>query len=288
MPNGVTGSSTTTAIELDFLEAAGNIEIQVNANNGDCDGNASTYVITVLPSPKNPAVDHIDQPTCDLATGSIFLTNLPDTGTWILRNILNDNEITGQGSAITLEDLEPGDYAFEVRNASGCTSRFFTTVNIHSQPLTPPTPTITNIEYELHSDSPDGNQWYNAFGPIPGATGQDYTATEGGFYYVIVTLNGCSSGGSNVIELFNVSVNPGLLKAAVNLYPNPVKDKLSIELNGISKKVNLKILDATGVEIDQDKFTEHYVLDTSSYPPGVYFIQIRSGNAVSSYRVVKD
>jgi|GEM_PF-2313232 len=65
----------------------------------------------------------------------------------------------------------------------------------------PPTPTINIINYTLHSEALKGNQWYNQNGKIDGATSQDYSPTENGDYYCIVTVMGSSSNKSNIITV---------------------------------------------------------------------------------------
>lgn len=74
-------------------------------------------------------------------------------------------------------------------------------VVINSQTVTPPTPFISQNGIFLTSNSSTGNQWYTtATGLIPGATGQTYTITADGDFYVIVTINGCASIPSNTIS----------------------------------------------------------------------------------------
>lgn len=67
----------------------------------------------------------------------------------------------------------------------------------------PAKPLIAHSSYDrnmLYSSSPKGNQWYDQEGAIKGATAQTYKVAGYGDYYVIVTLNGCSSEPSNTIR----------------------------------------------------------------------------------------
>ena len=73
---------------------------------------------------------------------------------------------------------------------------FFITVN--NKPQTPIISLNGNI---LHSDAPFGNQWYNQNGIIDSAINQDYTVTNSGDYFVIVTLLGCNSDTSNILNV---------------------------------------------------------------------------------------
>lgn len=67
----------------------------------------------------------------------------------------------------------------------------------------PATPTIFITKHHqniLQSSSPVGNQWYNHEGRIRGATSQQYEVTAYSDYYVVVTIDGCSSERSNIIK----------------------------------------------------------------------------------------
>ncbi len=75
-----------------------------------------------------------------------------------------------------------GDYAFTTINAAGCDSTAILHLTIHPIPATP---TITQTGTVLHSDAPDGNQWYDQNGLINEAIYQDYTVTVENDYYVI-------------------------------------------------------------------------------------------------------
>ncbi len=76
------------------------------------------------------------------------------------------------------------------------------TLPVHVYPK-PQTPSISVSHHDrnvLYSSSPVGNQWYNHEGKIPGATSRKYEINDYSDYYVIVTINGCSSEPSNKIQ----------------------------------------------------------------------------------------
>ncbi|MEI8204892.1 MAG: immunoglobulin domain-containing protein, partial [Bacteroidota bacterium] len=88
-----------------------------------------------------------------------------------------------------------GAYTDTIVTAIGCDSIVQTNLIVY--PI-PPTPVITQVGNVLTSNALVGNQWFNQFGIIVGATNQTYTATIDGDYYDIVTLNGCVSDTSNI------------------------------------------------------------------------------------------
>jgi hypothetical protein len=63
----------------------------------------------------------------------------------------------------------------------------------------PPAPVVTANGAQLTSSANSGNQWYYAGNAISGATGKYFTATQTGYYWCTVTLNGCTSPISNKV-----------------------------------------------------------------------------------------
>ena len=110
----------------------------------------------------------------------------------------------------------------------------------------PPQPAITRSGNVLTSSATQGNQWYNASGAITGATGQTYTVTAPGIYYVKVTLNGCSSVASANMNVTPSAVNE-LHTSPIALYPNPVTDILHVKLpDNMRGSAQVRILNAGG------------------------------------------
>ena len=78
---------------------------------------------------------------------------------------------------------------------------------------------------------------------------------------------------------------------AVDLYPNPVKDKLHLRTGSvqtadiaISDKAGAVVLNAEGSTLAP---FEPFTLDMSSLPGGVYYVTIRSGSGSETYTVAK-
>jgi len=67
----------------------------------------------------------------------------------------------------------------------------------------------------------------------------------------------------------------------INIFPNPVSDFVTIALNANERILSLKIFDAIGKEIlkqDANASTVNTKIDVSQFKPGVYFIEVRSGD----------
>lgn len=149
----------------------------------------------------------------------------------------------------------------------------------------PPTPVISQNLYTLNSDAPTGNQWYNSItGLLTGATNQSYDVSVEGNYWTIVTINGCSSVSSNIINIVFTGVDELSAASEIDIYPVPNSGKFSVSFNSISeKKYDIFIYDAIGTLI----FTENDIIvngkldhkiDISTAPMGTYYIQLRSEN----------
>ncbi|HEX2831519.1 MAG TPA: carboxypeptidase regulatory-like domain-containing protein [Thermoanaerobaculia bacterium] len=168
---------------------------------------SSATVVTVNPSPATPTITP-GGPTTFCTGGSVTLTSSSPTGNqWYL----DGNPIGGETNQAYIATAS-GSYTVVV-TASGCSSApsTATVVTVNAVPSTPtitpggPTTFCAGNSVTLASSSATGNQWYLDGNPIGGATNQNYVATLGGSYTVIVTNGGCSSSPSSATV---VTVNP--------------------------------------------------------------------------------
>jgi uncharacterized repeat protein (TIGR03803 family) len=147
----------------------------------------------------------------------------------------------------------------------------------------PATPTITQNGNILHSDAITGNQWFNQTGLINGATNQDYTVISDGNYYVIITINGCSSEPSNSINVVLTEIEVTENNRTIKVYPNPVVYELIIEIEGGIDKTAFEILNSNGQKV----FTGWLFVQTADFSPGIYFIKIENGKTFEFKKIVK-
>ncbi|WP_395053291.1 beta strand repeat-containing protein, partial [Flavobacterium sp.] len=101
-----------------------NYQICETANPNNCSTATltKTNVTNIL---ANPTIVSITQPTCNLNTGSVALSNLPSTGNWILN--LNGNPVLiGTGTTATLSNLHSGNNVISVTNSFNSTSQGIT------------------------------------------------------------------------------------------------------------------------------------------------------------------
>ncbi|MBN4072459.1 T9SS type A sorting domain-containing protein [Crocinitomix catalasitica] len=128
----------------------------------------------------------------------------------------------------------------------------------------------------------------NSFAPlVPAETGQSFTPTTNGNYAVIVTDGGCADTSACFMITDVGLLNLTLLQIVV--YPNPVKDILTIEnMNKVA--IELKIFNAAGQLVIEDKSAEEIVqLSLGELPEGVYHLQIISeGEGTLNHTIVKE
>ncbi|MFH0866804.1 MAG: FG-GAP-like repeat-containing protein, partial [Bacteroidota bacterium] len=153
-----------------------------------------------------------DQVSCD---GDSILLNAYTPCCTYLWNTGNTNA--------TCNITATGLYSVTVTNSFGYSANDSVMITFNA---TPPEPIITQNGSILNSNAANGNQWYLNNTIISGATNQTYTPSVNGAYFVIVSLNGCSSDTSNIIN-FILGAATVTTQAATNVTPS------SATLNGI-------------------------------------------------------
>lgn len=128
-------------------------------------------------------------------------------------------------------------------------------------------------------------QWLdcnNGYAALPGDTLQTFTPTVNGNYAVEINLYGCIDT-SDCMHIGNVSINE-IEGSTIRLYPNPNSGKFMLDLGDLIA-TEVRILNGMGQEIAvlKDINSQHFDLDLK---PGMYFLQIRTGNAGKTIKFV--
>lgn len=166
---------------------------------------------------------------------------------------------------------------------NGPPSSLYITVN-----QKPSTPTITLNGSVLTSSSSTGNQWYDTNGAIEGATSQNYTPNSTGDYYVVVTLNGCSSDPSNSIHVIITEIiDLSESESEILIYPNPVKNELFIEVEEKMQITGFEIINSMGEIIYKSPIVSKSVLKTMQFPQGIYLIRFKAPNSFIMKQFIK-
>ncbi|MEO5570993.1 MAG: T9SS type A sorting domain-containing protein [Bacteroidia bacterium] len=132
----------------------------------------------------------------------------------------------------------------------------------------------------------------------------NYTATGGENYLIVgnfkddilidtLLLNYDSTYSRSYIFIDDVSLTPctGISEQnqteTITIYPNPVKDELTI--SGLPGEKEIVIKDILGKEIYRNQFSNSTIqLPTSNFQKGIYFIEINTGTKVIRKKFVKE
>ena len=154
--------------------------------------------------------------------------------------------------------------------------------NVTVNPI-PPTPTVTAAGEILTSSAPDGNQWYFEGSPIAGATGQSYIATQTGYYWVVVTLNGCSSDISNYVYIVITGLENKTTRAC-NVFPVPNDGRFTVSIEtpvneilsiSIYNNLGVRVYSENGLEVNGKLIRS---IDLRPIPSSVYTVVFLSDN----------
>lgn len=180
-----------------------------------------------------------------------------------------------------------GTYYNNLKTFRGCDSVFVYNLNFSPKP---PTPVVTKTgTIQLTSSATAGNQWYDDNGKISGASGVSYTTNgKKGKYYVIVTVDSCSSDPSNKMD--PLGINEKLVFENIDIYPNPVSDKLIIEYSG--SNINGYTYDINSIQgqtMMQGKLTNSKnEIDVTNLSRGIYFIKIVFEDQIGLIKIFKE
>jgi hypothetical protein len=154
--------------------------------------------------------------------------------------------------------------------------------NVTVNPV-PAAPVITATGNELTSSTPAGNQWYYEGSMIPGATGQTYEATQSGWYWSVVTLNGCSSDTSNNVYILITGIEQ-LSGSGFSVYPVPNDGKFTVLFNtSRDEKVTISVFNNLGATILEmrDLMVNgklEKTIDLGPVSSGIYTIVVRNSD----------
>jgi YVTN family beta-propeller protein len=216
--SGVSGS--TYSISTVTAAHAGEYKLEATSACGVATSIGATLTVNAIPA--TPTVSASGATTfCD--GGSVTLTSSATAGNqWY-----NGTTLIMGAIDQTYTATASGNYNVKVATL-GCASPASTPVSVTVNPA-PATPTVTASgtlalcsggSVTLTSSSTSGNQWYDGTTVITGATGQTYTATASGNYYVVVTNAGCTSAPSatHVVTVNAIPTTPAITAGGVTTF----------------------------------------------------------------------
>lgn len=133
-------------------------------------------------------------------------------------------------------------------------------------------------------------QWVycdNNYAYIPSANGSTFEPPADGSYAVILTQDAQCVDTSDCILIAGLNTQEHKLNT-INAYPNPVSDKLTLEI-GSGEVELIQVINATGAMIleENDVKTEEIQINTSKWESGVYFLNVRYKDFYKTIKIVK-
>ncbi len=286
----------------------GTYEIEARLVPYHCLVNGGTIVVNSGAGSSNTGTD--SQTTCDSYTwidGNTYnssnntathvLTNVSGCDSTVTLDLTITNSTTGTDSQTTCDSytwIDGNTYTASnntathvLTNVSGCDSIVTLDLIINSVDTN-----VTQVDgVTLMSDAVGAlYQWLdcgNGFAEILGETNQIFVAISNGNYAVEVSENNCIDTSAcfsiNVVGIYDDDFGN-----SITVLPNPTKDFVTINLDKLYSKVQIKIMDLQGKIISTDDYIQvsHFEVPILG-GTGIYFLQIIAEGKGTIVRVVK-
>jgi len=255
LPAGATiaTGAGTKSITVNFGTTAVSGNITVSGTNSCGNGTASpAFAVTVNPLPgaagtiTGPASVCVSKTGVAYSVPSIAFTNsyiwTVPAGATITSGATTRNIVVSFGPAA-------GTGTVTVKGTNSCGNGTGSTLNITMNDI-PSAPAVTATGAVLTSCAATGNQWYYEGNAIAGATAQTYTVTHNnGYYWCVVTTNGCSSPLSNKVWVV-VTGGQELQVSQFSVYPVPNDGRFTISITSpVQENYSIEIYNQLGARI---------------------------------------
>lgn len=199
---------------------------------------------------------------------------------------LNNSQVISGATAASYTASESGTYSVQVTDPNNCPGSSNTlVVAAYSNPSAP---VITAAGGVLQSTSASAYEWFKD-GVSTSITADQLTLTESGCYAVKITdANGCSA--ISDTSCFLISNVADIEYSAISLFPNPVKDKLFINLNNQLFAGWAVCSDVRGRIVAQTEIVNGTAtLNLGDMGAGLYFLTLRNAGhqVVATKKVLK-
>ena len=186
----------------------------------------------------------------------------------------NGNMLVCVATQGDIYEIDPAGTSIWTKSVTGSVPQAHRYNSCYVTNAAPATPTITVNGSQLQSTSATTYQWYLNGVQISGATSQNYTPTQSGYYLVRITdANGCVYMYSHDVNFTMNGINENDAFSVVNVFPNPSAGTFSISNTGLlGNNYNIKVNDALGNTVLNGNNLSSIVL--SGFGNGVYSVAI--------------
>lgn len=229
-----------------------------------------------------------DEGVSNLSTGNnnskIFIMKLSCSSSYSMDVSACENYLSPSGNHTW---TTTGIYLDTIPNTSGCDSVI--TINLMANETIT---TITQNGADLFANAVDTEyQWLdceNDFSIINDEISQTFTALGDGNYAVQLTQNGCvDTSACIMVQIVGTIENE--LDEKLLLYPNPLKERITIDLGETYPNISVNIINIDGRIVKTEEFINtaiiHMKIEGAS---GYYLIEMIIGDKIRRIRVVKE
>lgn len=181
-----------------------------------------------------------------------------------------------------------GEYISILPSQTGCDSLVMTSISVNAVDIS-----VTADGVLLTSGAVNATyQWIdcdNNNEMISGATEQSFTATQNGNYAVIVSENNCTDT-SLCYAVTTVGIKDFNFKDSFELFPNPVKEQLTVKTGDGGISGQIEIWSILGKVVYSEEVQDaHYVnILMNGFTSGVYFLKIHAEKETAVFRILKE
>ena len=201
----------------------------------------------------------------DHCSGQIWTIHPDGNGGWVQESVKPSGTY---GNATIAQDS-----AGELFLANQTTKRVYRIVDHCPMPA----PVLTGDASALYCTPADSIAWFRDGELLTGVTGPELTNPEDGNYWVVADMGGGCIFTTDTLQVIHTGTQaphkPGLM-----VYPNPARDRVTVDLNGRSAgPCSLELLDLLGRSVRQWPCGQgrNRELDVKGIQPGRYVLRLR-------------
>ncbi len=255
LPAGATiaTGAGTKSITVNFGATAVSGNIIVSGTNSCGNGTPSpAFAVTVNPLPAAAGTITGPASVCAGSTGITYSVPTIANATSYVWTVPAGATITSGGttkSIVVSFGTTTGTGAVTVKGTNTCGNGTVGSLSVTTNAI-PAAPVVTATGAVLHSSATAGNQWYYEGNAIAGATSQTYTVTHNtGYYWSVVTTNGCSSPVSNKVWVV-MTGQQELQNSNFNVYPVPNDGRFTVSIaSPVQETYSIQVFNQLGAKI---------------------------------------